>query len=190
MKKKLNRNLKKKIYFKIKKKILCEDQTIFCKKNKIHRIIKFLPFDFKLLKKGTDKITHFNIKNTNSKPGKYYYIVQILKPGFFDGAVNIEPVLNSKKIFFVRCLSVKNNIDYNKIHKTIFKHSLSKIKNIKMLKKAIKRRYKKTLAHLSDNEKMSLGVGISQFQIIKKNISIESVYNNNKNILNLKKSFI
>ena len=72
-------------------------------------------------------------------------------------------------------------MNYDKINKTIFKHSLSKIKNIKMLKKAIKRRYKKTLAHLSDNEKLSLGVGISQFQIIKKNISIENTYSINKN---------
>ena len=36
------------------------------------------------------------------------------------------------------------------------------------LKKAIKRRYKKTLVHLSDMKKLSMGVGLTELKIIKR----------------------
>ena len=42
------------------------------------------------------------------------------------------------------------------------------MKSINALKKAIMRRYKKTLAHLSDVEKLSLGVAITELKIIKR----------------------
>ena len=36
-----------------------------------------------------------------------------------------------------------------------------------IIKKAIKRRYKKSLSHLSDRKKLSLGVAITELKIIK-----------------------
>ena len=61
-----------------------------------------------------------------------------------------------------------NDIDYVNLKEKVFKLSLSNIKNIDALKKAIKRRYKKSLAHLSDTEKLSLGVAITELKIIKR----------------------
>ena len=63
---------------------------------------------------------------------------------------------------------MQNNIDYVDLKEKVFEHSLSNIKNINTLKKAIKRRYKKSLAHLSDTEKLSLGVAITELKIIKR----------------------
>ena len=40
----------------------------------------------------------------------------------------------------------------------------------KHLKKMIKKRYRKTLAHLTDSEKLGLGVGISEFKIERQRI--------------------
>ena len=165
MKKKLNRLPKKDIFFKIKNKVVCKKQASFCKKNKIHRVIKLHPYDFDSIKKNSKKITHFNIKNTNSKPGKYYFMIKILKACFFDGRKSIEPILLFNNFLLVKCTSVKNNIRYEKVDKRYFKNSVGNIKNIKNLKKTIKRRYKKTLSHLTDFEKLALGVGISEFNV-------------------------
>ena len=99
---------------------------------------------------------------------KNYLIAKIAKQGYFDGVINREPILDSNNFIFSKCLSVKNNIDYVDLKKKVFKHSFSNIKNVNTLKKAIKRRYKKTLTHLSDEEKLSLGVAITELKIIKR----------------------
>ena len=87
---------------------------------------------------------------------------------YFDGITFRQPIYDSNNFIFAKCLSVQNNIDYVDLKEKIFKHSLSNIKNINALKKAIKRRYKKSLAHLSDKEKLSLGVAITESKIIKR----------------------
>ena len=170
MKKKLDRKPKKNIYFKVKNKIICENQSSFCKKNNINLVIKLHPHDFNSINKHSKKITHFNIKSTNSKPGKYYYMIKILKPGFFDGKKTIEPILLGKNFLLVKCLSAENNISYEKINKKFYKNNIGKIKGVENLKKMIKKRYRKTLAHFTDSEKLGLGVGISEFKIERQKI--------------------
>ena len=60
------------------------------------------------------------------------------------------------------CKDISNNKE------KVFEHSLTNIKNVNTLKKAIKRRYKKSLAHLSDTQKLSLGFAITELKIIKR----------------------
>ena len=114
------------------------------------------------------RLTHFNIQYTDHKSGENYLIARIYKQGYFDGITTKDPILDSNNFIFTKCLSVQNNIRYVDLKKKVFAHSLSNIKNINSLKKAIKRRYKKSLAHLSDNEKISLGIGITELKIIKR----------------------
>ena len=114
------------------------------------------------------KFTHFNIQDTAHIPGKDCLIVKIVERGYFNGKIYIPPIFDCKKFILAKCLSAQNNIDYVDLKEKVFEHSLSKIKNINTLKKAIKQRYKKTLAHLSDTEKLSLGVGITELKIIKR----------------------
>ena len=124
--------------------------------------------DFILIKKNMTRLTHFNIQYTDHIQGRNYLIVKIAKQGYFDGVINREPILDSNNFIFSKCLSVKNNIDYADLKKKVFKHSFSNIKSVNTLKKAIKRRYKKTLVHLSDVKKLSMGVGLTELKIIKR----------------------
>ena len=174
MKKNFNRNPKNwtkihsKIYFRKGKSFISKNFNVFKKKYNIHSIIKILPSDFKLINKKINRFTHFNIQSTDHKPGKNYLIVRIHKQGYYDGMTYKQSIIDSNNFILAKCLSVQNNIDYINLKKNVFKYSSSNIKNIDALKKAIKRRYKKTLIHLSDTEKMSLGVAITELKIIKR----------------------
>ena len=97
-----------------------------------------------------------------------YLIMKIHKRGYFDGITFKQPIYDSNNFILAKCLSAQNNIDYVDLKEKVFEHSLSNIKNINTLKKAIKRRYKKSLAQLSDTEKLSLGVAITELKIIKR----------------------
>ena len=158
----------KRIFFRKGKNIISRNRSIFCKKYNVHCDIKILRSDFKLIKKNMNRFTHFNIQNSIHKPGKNYLIIKIHKQGYFDGTTYKHSILDSNNFIFAKCLSVKNNIDYVNLKEKVFKYSLSNIKNINTLKKAVKRRYKKTLSHLSDTEKLSLGIAITELKIIKR----------------------
>ena len=170
MKKRFNRLPIKleKLYFRKGKNIISKNIGVFFKKNNIHNCIQILHSDFKLIKRNMNRFTHFNIQRTFHKPGKNYLIIKIHKPGYFDGTTYKQSILDSNNFILAKCLSVQNNIDYIDLKKKDFEHSLSNIKNINALKKAIKRRYKKSLAHFSDTEKLSLGVAITELKIIKR----------------------
>ena len=170
MKKRLNRYpiKSKKTYFKKGKNIIAVDSDLFLKKYNVHGFIRIFRSDFKLIKKNMNRYTHFNIQYTGHKPGKYYLIVKIHTRGYFDGITFKQPIYNNNNFILAKCLSTQNYIDYVDLKEKVFEHSLSNIKNINALKKAIKRRYKKSLAHLSDTEKLSLGVAITELKIIKR----------------------
>ena len=158
----------KKIYFRKGKNIISENICVFMKKYNVDAGIQILHSDFKLIKKNMNRFTHFNIQDTKHKPGRNYLIVKIDKQGYFDGITYKQAIFDSNNFILAKCLSVQNNIDYIDLKKKDFKHSFGNIKNINNLKKAIKRRYRKSIAHLSDTEKLSLGVAITELKIIKR----------------------
>ena len=170
MKKYINRYPIKleRLYFKKGKNIISKNPNVFLRKYNIHHVIKLLHADFKLIKVNMSKFTHFNIQYTEHKTGKNYLIIKIHKRGYYDGKTYRQAILDSNNSILARCLYAKNNIGYADLKEKVFKHSLSNIKNVNALKKAIKRRYKKTLAHLSDIEKLSLGVAVTELKIIKR----------------------
>jgi hypothetical protein len=157
----------KRIYFN-KKKIISKNSSTFLKKYNVHSLINILKPDFKLIKKHMKLFTHFNIQESRHIPGKNYLIVKIDKAGYYDGKVYKQPIISSNNFILAKCLSVKENVDYSDLKKKDFEHSLSNIKSVSSLKRTIKRRYKKSLAHLSDSKKLSLGVGITKLRIFKR----------------------
>ena len=96
--------------------------------------------------------------------------MKIHKQGYFNESTSTyrHAILDSNNFILAKCLFVQNNIDYVNLKEKFFKHSLSNIKNVNALKKSIKRRYKKSLAHLSDTQKLSLGVAITELKIVKR----------------------
>ena len=157
-----------KIYFRKGKNIISKNIVVFLKKYNAHSIIQILHSDFKMIKRNMNRFTHFNIQDSGHKPGEIYLIMKIYKRGYFDGITFKQPIYDINNFILTKCLSVQNNIDYVDLKEKVFEHSLSNIKNINSLKKAIKRRYKKSLAHFSDTEKLSLGVAITELKIIKR----------------------
>jgi len=170
MKKNFDRHPKKCTTVKLQKKnkIISINYKLFRKKYNIAAIIQILPTDFKLIKKDMKMFTHFNIQKTIHKAGKKYLIFKIHKRGFYDGKFYQESILDGDSFILANCTYSKNNISYPKLKAKYFKHSLSNIKNIGSLKKSIRRRYKKTLSHLSDKEKLSLGVAVTDLKIIER----------------------
>jgi len=157
-----------KIYFKKKNKIIAVNWKILEKKFNVHYTIALKKLDFNYIKDEMNKFTHFNIQYTNHVPGRKYIVLKIEQPGYFDGQIFKPPIFDYKKSIIVKCLSVKNFLNYKSISAGFFKNSLGNIKNILSLKKAIKRRYKKSLKHISDTEKMSLGIAVTELKIIRR----------------------
>ena len=157
-----------KLFFLKGKKIFVNDYKTFLKKYKVHDIIKLLKKDFRLINKKAKKFTHFNIQYTTHKPGRYYLITGIAKTGYSDGVVYKHPILKNKNFILAKCISVKNDLDYSSVKNSDFKYSLKNIKNVDDLKKAIIRRYKKTLVNLSNDKKLALGVAITKLKIIER----------------------
>ena len=165
------RRVWKKVYFKKGKNIISEDKSIFFKKygiHDVHGIIALHRSEFKLIKRNTKRLTHFNIQWTGHKQGKKYLITKIERLGYFNGIVYKPPILNCNNFILAKCLSVQNHNKYVNLGDNVFKYSLSNIKDINSLKKTMKRRYKKSLAHMSDSKKLSLGVAITKLKIIKR----------------------
>jgi len=162
------RRVWKKVYFKKGKNIISEDKSIFIKKYGIHDTIALHRSEFKLIKKNTKRLTHFNIQWTGHKQGKKYLITKIERLGYFNGIVYKPPIFSCNNFILTKCLSVQNHNKYASLGNNVFKYSLSNIKDINSLKKTMKRRYKKSLAHMSDSIKLSLGVAITELKIIKR----------------------
>ena len=176
MKKHFNRGPKNwaktysKIYFRKGKNFISENLNVFVKKYNVHSLIRILPPDFKLIKKNMNRFTHFNIQYTAHKPGKNYLIMKIHKRGYFNESTSTykDAILDSNNFILAKCLSSQNNVDYADLKEKVFKHSLSNIRNVDSLKKAIKKRYDKTFVYLSNMKKLSLGVAITELKIIKR----------------------
>lgn len=172
MKKLLPRNFrtakKVTINFKVKNKIISFDHRYFCKKVKVHDIIKCSHKEFKNLKLFSSRkyFYHFNIFNTVHKKAQKYLMVKILKKGLSKNNRHIQPILGYKKIYVVKCLKVKNKIPYNQLKYTDYKDNLYNVKNVKDLKNNILLKYSKTLQHLDNKKKVQLGVGITKLKII------------------------
>lgn len=148
------------------KKLINKDKSDFKKIYKLHDYIKLTNRDFNLLNKTNSTFIHFNLEWTGHKKNQNYLIVKIIKKGSFDGKIYRAPIISSKKVFFVKCLSTKNKIEYKNLNKKDFIYSLKTIKNNKDLKKAIIRRYKKSLPHMNENSIINLGVAITKLKIL------------------------
>ncbi len=170
MKKLVNRYPKRalKLRIMVGKNIINKDHNLFVKKYNACGIIQLMNSDFKLINKNTKRLTHFNIQNTGHKPGQKYIIIKIKKRGYFNGVIFKQPILDSNSVILSECISVRNFVHYKNLKKSVFKNSLSNIKNINSLKQTVKRRYKKSLAHFSDREKISMGIAITKLKIIKR----------------------
>ena len=149
-----------------KKKLISKNVNDFVKKFKLHDVVKLISKDFESISKKNKVINHFNLDWSGHKVGKYYLLVKIMKKGSFNGKVYKAPILSKKIVYFVKCLKIKNYLRYENLKKKDFKYSFKDIKNVKALKKAMIRRYKKSLLHINNIQIIRLGVSTTKLKII------------------------
>lgn len=173
-----NKNTFKRLYFMKGRGVIAIDIEKIYEKYDSHNIIKLFKEDFNLIKGNMKRLTHFNIQHCGHKPGERHLILKIEVPGYFDGKNEKPPILNIDNFLIAKCLSVRNGVDYGELTENDFKNSLENIKDVDSLKRSIVRRYKNSLAHLGDERKLSLGVAVTELDIIErfsKNIVEEKV---------------
>lgn len=135
------------------------------RKFKVSSLIRFHKADFRQVTSEMKLLTHFNLFDTSHLKGRYYLLVPILVPGYFDMRTEIPPILDFRRALRAKCLGVKNEVAYADINKEEFRHSISAVKTVPLLKKAILRRYKNSMVHKTKKEKLDMGVGITYLKI-------------------------
>ena len=114
--------------------------------NKIKDIIRFQKEDYHyLLNLNSNEITHFNLQGSGHQKGQIYALMEILKPGFFTEKSEQLPILNLNDCLIAECISFQKKVSYSELNQNVFTHSLSNIKDKESLKKAIIRRYSKSM---------------------------------------------
>lgn len=125
--------------------------------------------EFKNIDSKKKYYTHFNLQKTGHKKGRTYVITKIVKRGFYTKKKEVKPVLSFDDCIIAKCISVKENVSYEKLTKKIFEYSMKNIKNIKQLQRAIISRYGKSMPDLSKKKILSLGVAITTLELKNKN---------------------
>lgn len=134
----------------------------------VDHIIKFHDQDFffvKKLRRG-DVFDHFTIPSCNHKKGDVCALARMEKPGCFDGKKEVKPIIDFNKVIIAECAQFKKKRAYDELSGSDYKHSIGSIKSTIQLKKAIVRRYRKSLANLTDKEKLTLGVSTTRFKVL------------------------
>lgn len=159
---KFNLNTYNTLKFKEKKIIQIDLKKLKVKYN-LSSIIKFLPIDFKFIKK---KFYHFNIFNSNHKKNRNYLVLKIFKKGYFNNNVEKMPIYSSKDIYIFKTFYIKENVELKKIKDIYLKKSLETTNTIKKLSNSLLRRYK----FLKINKKNfnQIKVSITGLKFIKK----------------------
>lgn len=146
------------------------DEKSFLEKNNLPLAgIRIHKKDYKLLSPRKKYLTHFNLHISNHKKGETYLLQRILKSGYYKSDNDYElPTIDLKDNFIVKCIECQEEVPYDKLDKSIFKHSFSNIQSIDELKKEISWRYSKSMPNLSKSEILKLGVSITKLEIIEK----------------------
>ncbi len=147
-------------------KLLHAKKNDFFKKRNIDCVIRLQKEDFVHLDSVKAYLVRFNLQRVNFKVGERIALVLIVKPGYFNGKKEVLPVLSLKNAVVADCVDVRNNVSYDELTEENFKYSLEHIKSVPELKKAILRRYKKSMPGLSDKQMLALGVSVTKLKIV------------------------
>jgi transketolase len=144
------------------------DRLKFQKEHKVDGIIRISKddFDYFLLE---DKITHFNLENSNHKKGAVYLVLKILRNGSLNKSKEVLPLLDLKSKIKFKCVFVKEKIAYKSLKQNSFE--FSKQKSVDELKKSIVKNYSISLPEVSKEDLSKLGVSMT---ILEKIVDSES----------------
>ena len=117
--------------------------------------------------KSNNKINHFNLQYSGHRAGKKYLLPKIVKHGYFiDDEHEQLPVLSLKNAIICEVVDVKENVNYEILTNNDIKYSA--YKNVDEVKKAIIKKYSKSMPKLIKNEILKLGVSVTKLKLIER----------------------
>ena len=134
----------------------------------VANIIKIRAQEFSDLDGLPHRFTHFNFEYTDHKRNEIYLVVKIRRGGYFDGEREQMPLIELDGAYRMRCINVINGLRYSEIPDDLFKFSLPHVQSVTELRETILSRYKVSLSHLTDKEKIRRGVGVTELCMIGK----------------------
>lgn len=138
-----------------------------CKEYGIDGCIRIQKDELENIDLNLSYFTHFNLQASGHKIGEVYGLPIIIDPGYYINQYEeVLPILSFKKLTKGKCIEVKNEVPYVRLTEEDFEYSMQHIKNTDQLKKAILKRYKKSLPSLSDKKILSAGVAITKLKLI------------------------
>lgn len=142
----------------------------FRKKTEMHDVIRIVDDEYRYIDPTEGYLTHFNLEDTDSIPGKTYILARIVAGGFFRPREHQEqePLLSLHDVFVATCEEVKTNLSYENLDQSFFKFSMTHIHDRATLKDAIYKRYHVSMPELSRETIMALGVSWQILKIIRK----------------------
>jgi len=150
-------------------KIIEVNKKKFDSKNNIEGVIRIHEKDYPFIPSDTPYFTHFNLQNSRNIINEIYALPKIIKPGYFNkNGKEVLPILSFENCYIGKCISIDEEINYNKITLDHFKYSLTNIQSVKELKKEIIFRYSISMPDLTEKEIITLGVAITNIKIISK----------------------
>ena len=115
------------------------------------------------------RFTHFNLQTSGHIPGHTYALPKIITPGFYISPEKEQlPVLDFSGCLIAKCLATREHVPYESLSASDFEHSFLHIRTPEALKEAILWRYTQSLPTLSPEAILSLGISITELEIIKK----------------------
>lgn len=176
MKKKLkrykhSRSFYKSLCFQKKSEKIYIDLNTLKRRFKLDGIIKFLPYDFKFLKK---KFYHFNLEYAHHKKNKKYLIIKIKKKGFYDGKKETLPIYDINNLSIYKCFLIRQKIKYDSIDNYFYKNALKITSSKKKLLNSILRRYKYLQKKYTKDKIINSGVSITGLKFCK-NIDFKNI---------------
>jgi hypothetical protein len=108
----------------------------------VDALIRVHEQDYALIDQLPEKYVHFNLEFTLNEQGKRYAILPIVKPGFRkQDNEEVLPVLDPTRYRIGRCDAIQQQVPVENVSTEHFQHSISTIRTVDELKKALLQRY-------------------------------------------------
>jgi hypothetical protein len=141
----------------------------------VDALIRVHQQDYALIDQLPDKYVHFNLERTLNEEGKRYAILPIVKPGFrTKNNEEILPVLDPRRHRIGRCDAILQQVPIEQVRAEHFQYSISTIRTIDELKKAMLARYAPMFPALTSDQLLSRGCAISRIHFLPTQTALPS----------------
>jgi hypothetical protein len=133
----------------------------------VDALIRVHEQDYALIDQLPQKYVHFNLEFTLNEQGKRYAILPIVKPGFRkQDNEEVLPVLDPTRYRIGRCDAILQHVPIENVPIEYFQYSISTIRTVDELKKALLQRYAPMFPSLTSDELLSRGCAITQIRFL------------------------